>query len=81
MRITEQQAHQQWEDCLNQQGKIEIAGVTFDPAYILLEMDPVAYRTGFNDFCDAQGYDLDFEEEADGQPSEFEEWQSFDPDC
>jgi len=80
MRITEEQAMEQYEESLNEAGLVSIGGVTFDPAYILLEMDPVAYREGFNDYCDAMGYDFDFEE-ADGQPTEFEEWQSFDPDC
>jgi len=32
------------------------------------------------DMAETEGF-VDFEEEDDGQPTELEEWQSFDPDC
>jgi hypothetical protein len=76
--ITEYQAREQFDQCLDEEGTVTIAGITFDRSYILREMDPVAYDTGFANFCDAYGYDFD---EDDGQPTEQEEWASFDPDC
>jgi len=30
---------------------VVIAGITFEPARVLEEMDPVAYRVGYVDFC------------------------------
>ena len=67
-----------FEDSLNTEGSVFIAGVEFDRAYILKEMDPIAYDVELSNFADALGYD---EDEDDGQPTELEEWMSFDPDC
>lgn len=36
--------------------EVEIAGATFSPSRILAEVDPIAYRCGFNDWVDAEGY-------------------------
>lgn len=36
--------------------EVEIAGVTFSPSQIMAEVDPIAYRCGFNDWMDAAGY-------------------------
>ena len=67
-----------FEDSLNTEGSVFIAGVEFDRAYILKEMDPIAYDVELSNFADAMGYD---EDEDDGQPTELEEWMDFDPDC
>ena len=67
-----------FEDSLNTEGSVFIAGIEFDRAYILKEMDPIAYDVELSAFADALGYD---EDEDDGQPTEHEEWMSFDPDC
>ena len=74
-----QQIVDMFEDSLNSEGEIVIAGITFDRAYVLKEMDPIAYEIELSNFADAIGYDED--EEDDGQPTELEEWMSFDPDC
>ena len=71
---------EQFEEMLNEQGVVMIAGVEFDRADILKELDPIAYDEGLNNFADSMGYDLD-EEEDDGQPDEMQEWESFDADC
>ena len=83
MYIREDQAREQFDEMLNEEGEIVIAGITFDRAYILKEMDPIAYDEEFSNWADAMSYDFDEEEdeEDDGQPTELEEWQSFDPDC
>lgn len=77
--ITEYQAREQFDEMLNEEGTVTICGVTFDRAQILQDMDPIAYDQEFANYCDAMGYD--FDEEDDGQPSEHDEWMSFDPDC
>jgi len=79
--ISQYQAQEQFEDMLNEEGTVTIAGVTFDRAYILKEMDPIAYDTEFANYCDSMGYDFDEEDDYDGQPTEQEEWHDFDPEC
>ena len=64
----------------NQHGDVVIAGMSFSPADILKEMDPIAYDVELSAFAYAMGYDEDTED-WDGQPTEQEEWASFDPDC
>ena len=40
-----------------------VAGVNFAPSDILREVDPVAYKGGWLDWCDAEGIDIDELEE------------------
>ena len=42
----------QYCDMLNEEGAISVAGLTFDPAYIVRELDPTAYRCGLIDYVD-----------------------------
>ena len=37
----------------------DIAGLTFDAAHILRELDPIAYKCGWLDWCDSEGIDTD----------------------
>ena len=39
----------EYDEMLNESGPVEVCGMTFDPADILREMDPVAYNCGFSD--------------------------------
>lgn len=48
-------AYDEW---LNNQD-VEVAGITFEAARVIRELDPIAYRTGFSDWCDGMGYDPD----------------------
>ena len=43
-------------DMLNEEGEIHVAGLTFDPAYIVKQLDPIAFRCGLIDYVDG----LDF---------------------
>jgi len=36
-------------------GDIVIAGITFSPADILKELDPIAYNEEFNNYCNMMG--------------------------
>ena len=60
--ISQYQAQEQFEDMLNEEGTVTIAGVTFDRAYILKEMDPIAYNEEFNHYMDDLDIDLYSEE-------------------
>ena len=61
MYIREDQAREMFDEMLNEEGEIVIAGITFDRAYVLKEMDPVAYDTEFSNWADAMSYDFDEE--------------------
>ena len=40
-------------------GDIEVCGMTYEAGRVLRDVDPVAYRCGFIDWCDAEGFDTD----------------------
>lgn len=42
-----------YDSLLNEQGDIEVAGLCFTPSRIVEELDPTAYRCGFNDYVDS----------------------------
>jgi len=85
--ITEAEALEMYEEMLDDcEGLVELCGMTYSASYVLREIDPVAYRCGFNDYVDSLTDDDIFvegltESEDDGQPDEAQEWESFDPDC
>ena len=37
----------------------EIVGITWSPSESLAKMDPIAYKCGWIDWCDAEGIDTD----------------------
>ncbi len=43
---------EQYEESLNSEGEVKVAGLTFYPADIIKELDPTAYRCGLNDYVD-----------------------------
>lgn len=49
----------QYEEWLDADGDVLIAGISFSPSYILQELDPIAYRCGLFDFIDGEGIDSD----------------------
>jgi hypothetical protein len=85
--ITEAEALEMYEEMLDDcEGLVELCGMTYSASYVLREIDPVAYRCGFNDYVDSLTDDDIFvegltESKDDGQPDEAQEWESFDPDC
>ena len=44
---------------LDEGREIMVAGMQFWPSEILRRLDPIAYRTGLNDYLDAMGVDSD----------------------
>lgn len=85
--VTEAEALEMYEEMLDDcEGPVELCGMTYSASHVLREVDPVAYRCGFNDYVDSLTDDDIFvegltESENDGQPDEAQEWESFDPDC
>lgn len=40
-------------------GNLDLLGLTYDPSYALEKLDPIAYKCGWLDWCDAEGIDTD----------------------
>ena len=47
------------EDIDNNNPVITIGSLEFLPSRVLQEMDPIAFKVGFHDFCDWMNIDLD----------------------
>jgi hypothetical protein len=43
----------QYVDALNEEGPVRIGSLEYDPAYVLENVDPTAYRCGLNDYVDS----------------------------
>ena len=48
-----------YDEALDSEGTIFVAGCEFYPSRILEELDPVAYRCGYNDWVDSDQNDLE----------------------
>ena len=91
--ISERTAHAWFDEMLDDcEGPVELCGMTYSASEVLREVDPVAYRCGFNDYVDSlteedvfvEGLtedEMESEDEDDGQPDEAQEWADFDPEC
>ena len=53
-------------DSLNADG-VQVAGLTFTPSDVVREMDPIAYRTGLNDYHDMLVQDGEIVEEMEDE--------------
>lgn len=54
--VSDAKLHDQYDEALNEEGVVTVAGYRFWPSDILNDCDEVAYRTGFNDWLDGQDY-------------------------
>ena len=72
--ITEQTALEMYEDILNDSyRRVEFGNLSYAPATVLREVDPTAFRCGFNDFVDSLSEDGIFVEgltDSDMDPEE-----------
>lgn len=48
-----------YDESLDSEGTVTVAGMEFYPSRILEELDPVAYRCGYNDWVDSDQCDLE----------------------
>ena len=56
--LTDRDLHEQYDEMLSEiYGEVEICGLKYDAARALKEIDPIAYRCGFNDWLDSQCQD------------------------
>lgn len=61
--IDEQQAYEQYDEALDEQGMITIGSLEYYPSLVLERVDPIAYRCGFTDWLDSMEYTTDESEE------------------
>ena|SRR5579859_4351971 len=54
----------EYDEVLDQEGPVEICGLTFDASRIVKELDETAYRCGMNDYNDGEITELNEEIEA-----------------
>jgi len=54
----------EYDEMLDQEGNVNVSGLTFSPSAIVKEMDPTAYRCGMNDFNDSLIAELNDEIES-----------------
>jgi hypothetical protein len=60
--ISESEAYQMYEDMIDEcNDEVNISGLTYNPSYVLKNVDPIAYRCGFVDFLDAMDFILEDE--------------------
>lgn len=63
-----------YDDYLDSEGEVKVAGLTFYPSYIIKNCDPTAYRCGKIDYEDS--LDKEDDEEYQDLRSELEELES-----
>ena len=65
-KITERELYAMYDDFLNDvYGEVEIMGMKYETSYAIKDLDPVAYKCGFNDWLDSQLTDGIYTEEGD----------------
>ena len=57
--LNEYDAEEMYDEWLDSMGEVEVCGLTYLASRVLQAVDPVAYRCGFNDFLDAEGFEID----------------------
>lgn len=57
--MTWDEAYEQYDEWLNEIGEVRVGGLEYDAATVLRKVDPIAYRTGLNDWADSEGIDTD----------------------
>lgn len=51
--LTESALEQQYQELLNEPGLVDVGGLTFEPARVIEELDPTAYRCGLIEYIDS----------------------------
>mgnify|MGYP003406281199 CR=1 FL=1 len=71
--LSDRELHERYDEFLDEiYPKCEIAGLSYYTAHVLKNVDPVAYRCGFNDWLDSECRDGRLFETASGDYSDDE---------
>ena len=62
MNWTAAKITEMYEEALNEQGPIRIGTLEYDPAFVLKEVDPIAYREGLLDYANSLAEDISDDE-------------------
>lgn len=77
--ITEYEAFKLYDQSWDENGLVKLGNLTFEPSQIVKQLDPVAYRVGFNDFCDGLTYnDIYVEDYTDDELDNVVEFTVYD---
>ena len=58
--LTDQEAHEQYDEMLDEvYTPYNIGVLEFNASRVLSELDPIAYATGFNDWCDSEDIEIE----------------------
>lgn len=58
--ISERESYERFDDFLNElYATVTVCGYDYDPARVLKEIDPVAYREEYNNWLDSEGLELE----------------------
>lgn len=58
--LGENEALDQYDQYLDEVfGDVSIAGIEYNTSKALKDVDPIAYRTGFNDWADSEGIEVE----------------------
>lgn len=59
-KMTEYDALKLYDECLDEcYPECKIGGFEYSTSRALKEVDPIAYRCGFNDWCDSEGIEVE----------------------
>lgn len=70
--VPESEALAMYDEMLDEFGVVEIGNLKYDASYVLKQVDEIAYRCGFNDWCDAEDITTDEDEADDADEGESE---------
>lgn len=63
MKTSEYEAHKQYDEWLDEvYTPYNIGYLEWSASQVMKEMDPIAYQTGFNDWCDSENIELEEDE-------------------
>lgn len=69
--ILESDAIDRFNEFLNEVHEtVKIGDLHYDPARVLAEVDPIAWRTGFNDWLDSEDLEIGTWEQVEAQDAE-----------
>jgi len=71
-KLSERELYQRYRDDLDElYGEIKLGKLTFSPSKVIEKLDPIAFRCGFADWTDSEGWDeTDDDEDEDSENGE-----------
>tara|TARA_R110000851_G_scaffold135386_2_gene270839 strand:+ start:896 stop:1144 length:249 start_codon:yes stop_codon:yes gene_type:complete len=61
--FSDEDIEEMYNEALDEMGDVKIGNLRFSPSKIVKELDPIAYRTGLNDYEDMLMEDFEYEDD------------------